>query len=184
MSNPAPDHHLALRARAGDAGAFGELYERHAPAVLAYVRRRLGDADLAEDLAADVFVKALVAIGRYRPGATPFSGWLYRIAHNRLVDHWRQLARHRTCPLDDPRAAGLADRDGPERGLDRLPLEPALATLTAEQRDVIELRYLEGCSTRETAATTARSEAAVRKLQARGLAGLRRHLASARTEVA
>jgi RNA polymerase sigma-70 factor, ECF subfamily len=107
----------------------------------------------------------------------PFTAWLYRIAHNQLVDFVRTLPRHTAQSLDV--VADVAEhKSGAEyRGvLDRETLEPALARLTAEQRKAVELRFLQGMSVAETSVAIGRSEEAVKKLQARGLANLRRSL--------
>ena len=172
------DADLVRLAQQGDAAAFATLYEQYAPAIARYLRRRLGGPDEAvEDLTAEVFVKVYQKLGRYEERGLPFSAWLHRIARNQMVDHVRALSRHVAHPLD---AAGEVPERATGRAfgrvLDRQVLEPALARLTDEQRRVVELRFLEGRSVAETAALLGRTEEAVKKLQARGLANLRRLL--------
>jgi RNA polymerase sigma-70 factor, ECF subfamily len=170
---------LVARAQQGDQMAFATLYEQYRPLVYRFLRRRLDGADEAvEDLTEDVFVKLYEKLDRYVERGLPFTAWLYRIAHNQLVDYVRTLPRQSAQSLDV-----VADVPEHQTGseyrsvLDRQTLEPALARLTAEQRQAVQLRFLQGMSVAETAATMGRSEEAVKKLQARALANLRRSLA-------
>jgi RNA polymerase sigma-70 factor (ECF subfamily) len=171
---------LVVMAQQGDQTAFASLYEQYSPLVYRFIRRRLdgtGD-EVIEDLTEDVFVKVYEKLDRYVERGLPFTAWLYRIAHNHLVDYLRTLPRMNAASLDEvaevpERAANAAF----SRVLDRQSLEPALARLTPEQRQAIELRFMEGMSVAETATSMGRSEEAVKKLQARALANLRRHLA-------
>jgi RNA polymerase sigma-70 factor (ECF subfamily) len=170
---------LVAKAQQGDHVAFATLYEQYRPLVYRFLRRRLDGADeTVEDLTEDVFVKLYEKLDRYVERGLPFTAWLYRIAHNQLVDFVRTLPRQSAQPLDV-----VADVPEHQTGseyrsvLDRQTLEPALARLTAEQRQAVELRFLQGMSVAETAATMRRSEEAVKKLQARALANLRRSLA-------
>jgi RNA polymerase sigma-70 factor, ECF subfamily len=169
---------LVARAQQGDQVAFATLYQQYRPLVYRFLRRRLDGADeTVEDLTEDVFVKLYEKLDRYVERGVPFTAWLYRIAHNQLVDFVRTLPRHTAQSLDV--VADVAEHNsGAEYRcvLDRETLEPALARLTAEQRKAVELRFLHGMSVAETSAAIGRSEEAVKKLQARGLANLRRSL--------
>jgi RNA polymerase sigma-70 factor (ECF subfamily) len=179
---------LVVLAQRGDQAAFGSLYEQYAPLVYRFLRRRLdGDDEIVQDLTEDVFVKVYEKLDRYVERGLPFTAWLYRIAHNHLVDHLRALPRMSTTTLDA--VAEVPERTATaafSRVLDRQSLEPALARLTPEQRQAVELRFIDGMSVAETAEAMGRSDEAVKKLQARALANLRRHLAppaAARTRV-
>ena len=169
---------LVAQAQQGDQMAFASLYEQYSPLVYRFLRRRLdGSEQVVEDLTEDVFVKVYEKLDRYVERGLPFTAWLYRIAHNHLVDYLRTLPRLSTHSLD-----AVAQMPEPQtssdytRVLDRQSLEPALARLTPEQRQAVELRFMQGLSVAETAATMGRSDEAVKKLQARALANLRRHL--------
>ena len=94
------EEHLVLGAREGDLTAFGEIYEAYFSRVFRYIFTRIGNRAEAEDLAGDVFLKALQAIGSYKPTA-PFSAWLFRIAPNLVVDHLRRRSRRQTEELDE-----------------------------------------------------------------------------------
>jgi RNA polymerase sigma-70 factor (ECF subfamily) len=170
---------LVVMAQQGDQTAFGSLYEQYAPLVYRFLRRRLdGDDEIVQDLTEDVFVKVYEKLDRYVERGLPFTAWLYRIAHNHLVDYLRTLPRMSATTLDavaevPERAASAAF----SRVLDQQSLEPALARLTPEQRQAVELRFIEGMSVAETGDAMGRSDEAVKKLQARALANLRRYLA-------
>jgi RNA polymerase sigma-70 factor, ECF subfamily len=170
---------LVTRAQQGDQMAFASLYEQYLPLVYRFLRRRLDGADeIVEDLAEDVFVKVYEKLDRYVERGLPFTAWLYRIAHNHLVDYLRSLPRMSATSLDD--VGDVAERSASaafSRVIDRQSLEPAMARLTPEQRQAIELRFIVGMSVAETAEKMGRSDEAVKKLQARALANLRRHLA-------
>jgi len=174
------------RARDLDPAALGAVYDYYAPKIYAYVCRRLGCGNslqeqmVAEDLTAEVFVRMLKAIQRGKAWRTSFSGWLYRIAHNLVVDHFRSRSRSQKVSLDDAPPL-LADEGDPveivERKLDHQRLGRALGCLTEDQALVIALRFLEGLSTAEVAAIMNRSEGSVKGLQYRAAVSLRRMLA-------
>jgi RNA polymerase sigma-70 factor (ECF subfamily) len=172
---------LVAQAQQGDQQAFASLYEQYSPLVHRFLRRRLdGSEQVVEDLTEDVFVKVYEKLDRYVERGLPFTAWLYRIAHNHLVDYLRTLPRISAHSLDD--VAEMPERQTTSdfsRVLDRQALEPALARLTPEQRQAVELRFMQGMSVAETAASMSRSDEAVKKLQARALANLRRHLSPA-----
>src|SRR5947209_5336023 len=94
---PLDDAALVERSRT-DAEAFGELYDRYCAQIHRYVARRVGDREAAQDVTAEVFLKALRAIDSYRPATAPFAAWLHRIAANAVIDHLR--ARKVTTSLD------------------------------------------------------------------------------------
>ena len=177
-----PDEALVRAAQAGDAAAFGRLYDRHFAAVYGYLASQVPTPAEAEDLAGDVFLRALAALPGYRWTGVPVRTWLLRIARNRLVDARRQRARRPTAPLDAagalPDGARTAD---PARWLadkvDRERLLAAVARLTALQRRVVTLKFAAGLSNGEVAAALGRSEGAVKALQHAALDALRRHLA-------
>jgi len=85
----AQDSDLAALARRGDVNAIGALYDRHHEALFRYIWSRVGERETAEDMTGEVFTRMLAALPRYQPTATPFRAWLYRIAHNLVVDHYR-----------------------------------------------------------------------------------------------
>jgi RNA polymerase sigma-70 factor (ECF subfamily) len=142
-ADPADDA-LMLAWAGGDASAFERLYGRHRTRLYRYFLRQVRDAALADDLFQDTWQKVIAARHEWRPDA-PFAAWLYRIAHNRLGDHWRAARLRPPAPDDaDARLARLPGHDTPERMLgefeQRRQLQLALEALPQEQRDVLLLR--------------------------------------------
>ncbi len=166
---------LVRRIRAGEPYAFDELYARYASRIFGYLYQRLnGNAEDAEDLTAEVFARVFEKIDGFQVQGAPLSAWLFRIAHNRLVDAVRRH-RHPQVGLDDaPQLTAGRVFEGIDRIVAMEEIKRGLAMLTDEQRQVIQLRFLEGRSVAETATAMQRNEEAVKKLQARGLASLRR----------
>lgn len=175
--SPEPDEAaLIIAARQGSREAFGFLYERHRATITRYVAARIRDASDAEDLTEAIFESAWRAMGRYREQGVPFLAWLYRLAHNRVVDHYRALRP--TVTLIPEVHESIEDTGTPlELNIDSADLLNALHALTDDQRDVIVLRFVQGMSGREVAQAMDKREDAVRALQFRALATLRRILA-------
>jgi len=178
MENPTDtEANLIRQAQQGNAKAFGGLYDCYADRVYRYLAFRLRDDGEAEDLTAETFIKALQAIRGFRPGQAPFGAWLFRIAHNALVDHWRRRARSKTLSLDEATAAAddASASTFVQVGM-RADLERGIAQLTDLQQQVITLRFVAGCSIAETAQALRRSEEAVKDSQHKGLVALRKNL--------
>ena len=179
-SNPAADGStmaLVRRAQCGDREAFSELYALYCSKVYAYVLRHVNsEVEVAQDLTADVFVKAMEHVGTYRFQDVPFSAWLYRIAHNRVIDHYRRAPKLRPVSFEEEPLAKKATSLDISLLLSRKVLHDAICLLTPEQRDVIVLRLIRNQSVAETARALRRSEDAVKQLQRRALAALERIL--------
>jgi RNA polymerase sigma-70 factor (ECF subfamily) len=163
-----------------DPEAFGRLYEHHRVRVYRFACSRLRNSYDAEDLTAEVFMRAWQAIHRYQTSGAPFAAWLYRIASNAIVDHQRKrgglvedIDQHRdlaaACSVEDL----VAERDG----LRRIGL--AAQHLPASQRTVLTLRFSHGLTHNAIARRMGRSRGAVKQLQHRAIARVR---AAVRTE--
>ncbi len=166
---------LVLRAARHDSEAFAQLYDRFVEKIYKYIYYKVGSKSDAEDLTAQVFLKAWEAIGHYRLTGRPFSAWLYRIAHNLVVDHFRM--RREAIPIDD--VMRIDEKEGDlddvtQRHFTAETLQRAIHRLTVDQQQVIILRFLEGYSTEEVARIMGKGQGAVRTLQHRALAGLAR----------
>ena len=159
-----------------DSTMFAHLYNCHVNKIFKYIYGKVGKTAEAEDLTAQVFMKAWQAIGRYRRTEYPFSAWLFRIAHNLVVDYFR--TRRETLSIERlpfEIDAGMDSLDAvTQRSLTATDLRRAIAQLTEGQRQVIELKFLEGYSTEETARIISKDEGAVRALQHRALIALKR----------
>ena len=168
---------LVLEAKAGDPWAFGRIFDEFNEPIYRFIANRVDRPTDAEDLTQLVFVKALEALPRYEQRGVPFGGWLFRLARNTIIDHAR--TRHDHAELDAA-ADRATDQAGPDEvALLRQDLDAvtrALAGLTDDQREAIELRFFAGLSAREAAEAMGKQEGTIRGLQFRAIAALRRSL--------
>lgn len=157
-----------------DPGRFAELYEANFERVYAFIARRVGDRDAAQDLTADVFHQALANLPRFEWRGVPFVAWLFKIASHTLADRWKRDARDRDVPqIDEPVQVSLEELEH------RAQLFRLVDGLAADQRRVIVMRFAEQKSIREIADDLGRSEGAIKQLQFRGLQSLRARLGDA-----
>ena len=169
--------HLLRRARSLDKKALVEIYDLYSDALFAYAYKHLGDSHAAEDIVSETFFRFLGALERGGGPKEHLKAYLYRIAHNLITDQFRreppptlelnedQLAEDKPGP-----ASKWATKEDTER------VRKALRLLTADQRQVVVLRFLEGWSSQEIAQSMDKSLGAVKALQHRGLAALQRIL--------
>ncbi len=169
---------LVAAARSLDEAAWEEIYGRHAVQVYTYLQFRLRDPHVAEDLTADVFVRALAGIEGYKWRGTPFLAWLYRIAHNVVADYRKKAARDTDNRATDV-PIDIADRRNRLRAVDeQTDMLNAVRRLTEEQQQVIILRFYHEMSNAQVARIVGKSENAVKALQTRALRSLRRVLSA------
>jgi len=152
------------------------MYTSNAPLIYRFMFWRTKDEMLADDLTSNVFEKAWRMRGSFKGGST--KAWLYKIAHNTLVDYWR---KKKDLPADDAAIAELvSDNTALDEALDQEMLvaimQEAVAKLPAEMRTVVELRFIKGLSARQTAMKLGLSEANVRVIQYRALRKLRDYI--------
>lgn len=176
MSHNISDAELVLRAKQGDHGAFTQIYERYAPAIYRYIYFRLGEAELAEDLQAEVFLRMFEGLHRYEDRGWPISAWLYRIARDRTIDVMRRRRNRQQVPLDNWNGSCEGPENSVNAQLEYEELTRTLNDLTDEQRQVIQLRFLSEMSIQEVAQKLGRTEGSVKALQHRGLQSLARRL--------
>ncbi len=169
-----PDEALMLAYVAGDAAAFDALHARHRGGLYRYMLRHVRDRGVADELYQDVWMSVVRVRTRYVPSAK-FATWLYTLAHNRVVDHWRSRGRATMVSLDDD------DDDAPRSEVDALAgarteepetraasgeagarIAAALAALPAEQRDAFLMQYEGGLALAEIAAITGAGEETVK----------------------
>ena len=170
---------LAAAAQEGDLGAFGQIYEAYFDRVARYVFTRVGNWTEAEDLAGEVFLKALQGLAAYTPTGVPFSAWLFRIAHNQVVDHLRRRARRPSQELNEQ--LPLTDPPPDDQVAQRLTLEAvhrAMEGITEAQRRVIGLRFASELSIAETAQVMGKKEGAIKALQHSAIQAIRKRLRS------
>jgi RNA polymerase sigma-70 factor (ECF subfamily) len=181
----AEEQRLLQLAQRGDADAFAALYRAHVQAIYRYIAHRVSDSQLAEDLTGDVFTRALQSLGNYRDRGRPFVAWLYRIAHARVVDHYRQTDRRpvhselesETVPVDDDMDEAMIQQQAAQT------LRAAIAELTGDQQQVIVLRFIEGHRTDKVAQLMGKQPNAIKALQHRALRALAKRLEKAGVDV-
>ena len=178
MSDSADQEQAQLgRARALDAGALAAIYDDYHPSIYRYIYRQVGDVEAARDLASDVFHRLLKAIHRGGGPDHHVSAWLYRTAHNAVVDYFRRQHLRQHLPLNENLVNG---DDNPvmtvDRALAAAEIREALQHLSPDQRRVIALKFLEGMSNQDVALVMGKSVGAVKSLQHRALAALQRQL--------
>ena len=158
-----------------DAQFLTDLYEELYDRIARYVTARTGSRDLGEDLAGEVFVRAVESIGSFRDRGAPIEAWLFRIAHNLVVDHYRRSARRPAVVLDDAmHLAGAADTAKEvEQRLAMERVRQMMENLNPAQQEVISLRFSGELSAEETGAVMGRTPGAIRELQRTALKALR-----------
>lgn len=170
---------VVSRAVKGDGQAFAQLYEENFDKIYRYVYLRLGNQAEAEDLSQEVFVKALEAIGSYKWRNLPFASWLFRIAHNQIVDYLRKHTKVREAPFDDNNMISIGEASPAsvaEQGLEIEELIDAVKKLSPAQREVISLRFGAELSIAEVAEALGKSPGTVKALQYNGIVALRKML--------
>ena len=172
-TEPLPDERrLVEQAKSGDADAFGQLYDACIDRVYRFIFFRVSDVPTAEDLTSQVFLKAWQNLGRYRPNG-PILAWLYAIARNTVIDHYRTYKQ--TVSLDE--AAPIAAQDDKldevvEFQFEMSSLQESMQYLTEEQQEVLILKFISGYETSQIARKMGKSEGAIRALQMRALQAL------------
>jgi RNA polymerase sigma-70 factor (ECF subfamily) len=166
---------LIRLAKQCDPSAFARIYEHYYEDVYNYILHRLAMTSVAEDLTAEVFLKALESIDSYTFRGVPLLAWLFRIARNMVVDYVRG-----PWPVEVPLKEGLVTEEGAgdvfEREFTQQYLIQALSSLTEDQQDVIVLRIVDGFSVTDVAQILGKSEGAIKSLQRRALDSLSRVL--------
>lgn len=153
--------------------AWQDLFERYYRKMYSFAYVRTGDTHVSEEIASEVFAAAARGISRYRDTGAPIGAWLYRIARNITADHVDRRAKRPVVSIDAVQLETEGMASGVENAAD---LAQSVARLTAEQQEVIALRFYNDCSLQEAAAAMGKSVGAVKLLQHRALAALRRQL--------
>ena len=172
------DAALRQRVEALEPQALAEIYDSYSAKIYSYVYHRTGNRVLAEDLTSDVFVRMLEAVQSDRAWKTSLQGWLYRIAHNLVVDHFRRASKRDGVELDERWMAGESYANTFEGLFHSNQLRIGMRFLTDEQQQVVVLKFVEGLSNAEVAEILGKTEGAVKALQHRALAALRRVVGS------
>ena len=167
------------RAQQRDPEALTQLYEENFDRIYRYVVLKIGERTEAEDITQQVFLSALKSISSFKYKGTPFSAWLYRIAHNQIVDYLRKKTKRATVPLEET----VTDNNpGPglvaERKVDIEQLAEVTKRLTKAQQEVVSLRFTSELSVAQVARIMGKSEGAVKALQHSAIVSLRKALSA------
>ncbi len=181
----ADEHDLVVRARCGDTEAFRTLYAHYFPRVYAYVAYRVGRAQDAEDITADVFMKAVAGLAQFEDrGAGAFGGWLFRIAHNQVALFYRRQRRAgepvALDELPDVPSGDLLPELAVQRKERFARLRALILALAPRRREVVLLRFFGGLRNQEIAEALGLDERTVAAHLSRGLDDLRRRAAPER----
>lgn len=169
---------LVRRSQTGDQDAFASLYNAYLDRIYRYVYFRVEDHHLAEDITSQIFLKAWEKLHSYQIDSSPFIAWIYRIAHNTVVDSYR--TRKISISIENVNPTEISQEDGIDEKLDLQiefeQLREALQELTKEQQQVLLLKFVAQRSTEEIAQKLGKQPGAIRALQMRALQGLARYL--------
>jgi RNA polymerase sigma-70 factor (ECF subfamily) len=169
---------LVERAQRGDPAALEELYLIHFDRIFSYLHLSVGNRHDAEDLTTQTFLKMLEAIGRFRWRAVPFSAWLFRIAHNVAMDHFRASRRsepREEVPEPEPDERSSAEEEA-MHAIGRASLRELIEELSPDQKQVLTLKFVFDFSNAEVARILGKTEGAIKSLQHRALASLHRQI--------
>ena len=175
---PLPDETaLVRRAIRGDEEAFARLYDGYVERVYRFVYFRVSDDTVTEDLVSQVFLKSWQSLDRYKVGSAPFISWLYAIARNLVIDHYR--SKRETVPLEEA-VALPSDMQSPDEEVqlqfDLEAMRDALQALSADQQQVLILKYIAGLPNPDIAKIMHKNEGTIRGLQMRGLQTLAKYM--------
>jgi RNA polymerase sigma-70 factor, ECF subfamily len=164
---------IIAQARQGNEEAISHLYETYLQAIFEYIRYRVDSTVVAEDLTAEVFLRMVRSLPTYEEKGIPFRAWLYRIAANLLIDHYRQHQKNRTAPISEEYESDdtdplnhLADEEQFSR------LRQAMRSLPADYQDLLVLRFVEELPHGEIAKIMNKTAMALRAMQHRALKAL------------
>jgi RNA polymerase sigma-70 factor (ECF subfamily) len=169
---------LVEQAQRGDRAALEELYLIHFDRIYSYLHVSVGNRHDAEDLTTQTFLRMLESIGKFRWQWAPFSAWLFRIAHNLAMDHFRANRRwqpEEVVPEPEPDETTSAEA-GAFEAIGRRSMLELIDDLSPEQQQVLTLKFVFNFANAEAATILGKSEGAIKSLQHRALASLQKQL--------
>jgi RNA polymerase sigma-70 factor (ECF subfamily) len=169
---------LVERAQKGDRGALEELYLIHFDRIYSYLHVSVGNRHDAEDLTTQTFLRMLESIGKFRWQSAPFSAWLFRIAHNLAMDHFRATKRwqpEEEVPEPEPDESTSAEA-GALEAIGRKSMLELIEDLSPEQQQVLTLKFVFNFANAEAATILGKTEGAIKSLQHRALVSLQKQL--------
>jgi len=173
------EQELVRRAQQNNSEAFTQIYDAYFDKIYRYLAVRIRNETEAEDMTQQVFMKVLQSISSYKSKGLPFSSWIFRIAHNQMVDYFRQQNKKSTVDIEGLQLPyeGEDTQHRMEREVDIEELKKATQKLTQAQQEVLSLRFTSELSITECAKTMGKSEGAIKALQHSAVLALRKALA-------
>ena len=155
-----------IKARRSHEAELAGLYREYYDKIARYASVHIGNRTDAEDIAGEVFLKALESLGSYKERGIPMQAWLFKIAHNLVVDYLREMSKRRTVNID---SVTIESDKGPEEiaevNIEIERVKKAMEQLTRDQREVLSLRFFGELTSKETASIMGKSDGAVREMQ-------------------
>jgi RNA polymerase sigma-70 factor (ECF subfamily) len=170
------DSDVIQRVSNGDRAAIGVLFERYHMGIFRYLYYKVGDVHTAEDLTSEVFLRLLRSLSQQRPNNLQFNAWLYKIARNLAIDHYRKHQAQQPVSLEENLSTAEMDDLNVDNRLNNQLLYKAVNQLPFDQREVVILRFINNLPIAEAARVMERSEDAIKGLQRRALSSLRQVL--------
>lgn len=174
---------LVKKAQKGETEAFGQLYDNHIEPIYRFVYLKVGQKADAEDIAQQVFINAWQNINHYEPRGFPFSSWLYKIAHNTVIDYYRTRKNYSDIDIEtiaetslDAPISRMADQI--DQQLDLIEIKRAIKMLPAEYQTVVIMKFVEDLPNKEIAKILGKTEGALRVVQHRALKQLKKQLSN------
>lgn len=170
---------LIEKSKTGDSGSFGVLYDKYMPPIYRFILVKVGHKHDAEDLTHQVFLKAWQNIGTYADEGHPFSSWLYKIANNSVIDHYRTKKTDISIEWIPEEKVGSNENDIPsqvdqEINLDKIRI--GIMKLEQDQQSVLLMKFVNDLSNTEISEALGKSEGAIRVIQHRALKQLKKNL--------
>jgi len=184
LPDVAADDNLLSKARNKDLDAQRAIYERYFSPVFQFIRLRVNNREQAQDIAAEVFLDFFVALSGNSPPSSHLRGWLFRVARNKIADHYGREKRINITELGEwiPSSAASNPEHVAFQSLQIDRVKQALNMLVAEQQEVLILRFVQGLSIQETSDLMDRSVSAIKSLQFRAVDTLRQILSAEQPE--
>jgi RNA polymerase sigma-70 factor (ECF subfamily) len=177
------EENVVRKAIEGSQLAFTQLYNEHFDRIYRYIYFRVDSQAEAEDLAQEVFIKALRAINSYKWRDVHFASWLFRIARNQIIDHYRKQSKRKSAPLEEATTVSVEDPVAiTEEKIEIEELMSTLVKLPAAQQEVILLRFIAGLQINEVAKSLGKREGTVKALQFHAIESLRKILSKKENE--
>lgn len=170
------EEELIKKAKEREAEAFGLLYDQYLPVIYRFIFLKTGNKAAAEDLAHQVFLNAWQNIENYQSRGFPFSSWLYRIAHNTVVDYFRTEKKHFSLETVKEISTNSNLEEKIDQKFDLNLIKAAIKELSAEQQSVVIMKFVEELSNKEIAAALGKSEGAIKIIQHRSLKNIKKNI--------